>query len=316
MMNEARIGVGLGAAALGFAGYKHSLVYARERRQGRTRGTASGTDQAPIIEHADVRRMLLAQKACVEGALSLCLFGSLLVDQLSANGSEGVVCSPQEVQEKEMLLDVLTPIIKAWPSEWCLEANKWAVQVLGGYGYTRDYPLEQLYRDNRLNMIHEGTNGIQSIDLLGRKVGADGRGMAVLARAMREGVERAVNTQHQTQALGDHAAALTEAVDELEDVTAALNACADPDVRLCNSHEFLNMAGHVVIAWRWLEMESAACRAVAETEPESSDRCFYNGIVLAADFFFRHELPKTGTQATLLRSLDDISLRMQDSFFT
>ncbi len=165
MMNEARIGVGLGATALGIAGYRYSLDYARTRQQGRPASNKDPVSKpVAIIEHADVRRMLLAQKAYVEGGLALGLYCARLVDELEAAPDS------KEAEETRLLLEILTPIAKAWPSEWCLEANKLAIQVLGGYGYTRDYPVERYYRDNRLNPIHEGTNGIQALDLLGRKV--------------------------------------------------------------------------------------------------------------------------------------------------
>ena len=166
MMNEARIAVGLGAAMLGYAGYEASLAYARERPQGRPIGVG-GKDptqpQIPIIGHADVKRMLLAQKSYCEGALALELYCARLVDELHTG-------APDAAAEAGLLLEMLTPIAKSWPSEWCLEANSLAIQVLGGYGYTRDFPVEQYWRDNRLNMIHEGTHGIQALDLLGRKV--------------------------------------------------------------------------------------------------------------------------------------------------
>ena len=165
MMNEARLGIGMGAVALGYTGYLKSLEYARERPQGRP-VTASdpSTPQVPIIDHPDVKRMLLAQKSYVEGALALGLYCARLVDL--AHSAE----TDEERDTTTLLLDILTPVAKSWPSQWCLEANNLAIQVLGGYGYTREYDVEQHYRDNRLNPIHEGTHGIQSLDLLGRKV--------------------------------------------------------------------------------------------------------------------------------------------------
>ncbi len=182
MMNEARIGVGLGAVMLGMAGYEASLDYARQRPQGRPMGVG-GKDatqpQVPIIEHADVKRMLLAQKSYVEGGLALELYCARLVDELHT-GDE------RAARDAGLLLEVLTPIAKSWPSEWCLEANSLAIQVHGGYGYTRDFPVEQYWRDNRLNMIHEGTHGIQGLDLLGRKVLMhDGAAFKLLAARMR-----------------------------------------------------------------------------------------------------------------------------------
>ena len=187
MMNEARISVGMGATALGYTGYLKSLAYAKDRLQGRAIGQPQSGPQVPIIDHADVRRMLLAQKSYVEGGLALGLYAWRLVDELDALSDEG-----SDVADKQLLLDVLTPIAKSWPSQWCLEANSLAIQVLGGAGYTRDFDVEQHYRDNRLNPIHEGTHGIQGLDLLGRKVlGTQGRGLMLLAAEMGRTADRA-----------------------------------------------------------------------------------------------------------------------------
>ena len=162
MMNEARIGIGARATALGYTGYLHAVEYARQRPQGRalTDPDRSGP-MVPIIEHADVRRMLLAQKSYVEGALALELYCAHAID------GQAESADPDQVR---LLLEVLMPIAKSWPSQWCLAANDLAIQVHGGCGYTRDYLVEQFYRDNRLNPIHEGTHGIQAMDLLGRKM--------------------------------------------------------------------------------------------------------------------------------------------------
>ena len=183
MMNEARIGVGLGAVGVGYAGFEASLDYARNRKQGRP-ATPAGKDPASppvnIIEHADVKRMLLAQKAYVEGGLALSLYCGRLVDETRTG-------TPESIPAVKALLEILTPIAKSWPSEWCLEANNLAIQVLGGYGYTRDFPVEQYWRDNRLNMIHEGTHGIQGLDLLGRKVVMDdGKALQLLVARIRQ----------------------------------------------------------------------------------------------------------------------------------
>ncbi|MDQ2700223.1 MAG: acyl-CoA dehydrogenase family protein, partial [Actinomycetota bacterium] len=169
MMNEARISVGLGATALGYTSYLKSLAYARERPQGRPLASKDPVDpQVPIVEHTDVKRMLLAQKSYVEGSLGLNLFCASLVDEQETAEDEAAG------QRAGLLLEILTPIAKSWPAQWCLEANSLAIQIHGGYGYAREYEVEQLYRDNRLNAIHEGTHGIQALDLLGRKVTMQG----------------------------------------------------------------------------------------------------------------------------------------------
>src|SRR5258706_15985880 len=186
-MTEARLGVGMGAVSLGSTGYLKSVEYARERPQGRpVTAKDPSAPQIPIIEHPDVRRMLLAQKAYVEGGMALLLYCGKLVDL--AHSAE----SDEEADAIGLLLDILTPVGKSWPSQWCLEANNLAIQVHGGYGYTPEYDVEQHYRDNRLNPIHEGTHGIQSLDLLGRKVTQrGGASLAALGAAVAETIAAA-----------------------------------------------------------------------------------------------------------------------------
>ena len=242
MMNEARIGVGHVATMSGLVGYLYSRDYANERLQGRRIGQKDpGSPQIPLIEHVDIRRMLLAQKAAVEGALALCTYCALLVD-------EQKIAAEADQADLALLLEVLTPIVKSWPSEHCLEANKWAMQILGGAGYTSDHPVERLYRDNRLNHIYEGTYGIQGIDLLGRKVRlADGRGLDLLIERINETIRRAADIP----ALSGHAARLAEAIGWVTDATRA--ALAEPDLErsLANATLYLDGTGTVVIAWLW-----------------------------------------------------------------
>ena len=299
MMNEARLGVGMGAVALGYTGYLKSVEYARQRPQGRpVTSKDPATPQIPIIEHADVKRMLLAQKAYVEGGMALLLYCAKLVDlQHSAE-------SDQEREQATMLLDILTPVAKSWPSQWCLEANNLAIQVHGGYGYSREYDVEQHYRDNRLNPIHEGTHGIQSLDLLGRKVVA--RNGANLV-ALGEAVSVTVSAGH---SLGgepaEMAAQLGSAWNRLAAVTACMFSSGDVDAALANSVVYLEAFGHIVVAWIWLELTLAA-------HGQTGD--FHDGKRQAARFFYRHELPKTAPQLDLLESLDRTALEMRDSWF-
>ncbi|MFL6061923.1 MAG: acyl-CoA dehydrogenase [Marmoricola sp.] len=283
MMNEARIGVGMGAVALGYTGYLKSLQYAKERVQGREVGSST---PVAIAEHADVKRMLLAQKAYVEGGLGLLLYCSRLVDE------ERTAETEEERAAAHLLLDVLTPVAKSWPSQWCLAANDLAIQVHGGYGYTRDYDVEQHYRDNRLNPIHEGTHGIQGQDLLGRKVTmAGGAGLAALAEAIRATVRRA----------GHHpyAAALEEKVARVIEVTTTIWSQPDPVLALANASTYLEAVGHTVVAWIWLEQVLAA---------EGREGDFYDGKRAAAEYFFTYELPRTGPQLDLLARLDRTTL--------
>ena len=299
MMNEARVGVGLGATCLGYTGYLHALDYAKGRPQGRPVSAKDpASPQVPIIAHADVRRMLLAQKAYVEGALALNLFCGRLLDEERTGASD-------EVRARStLLLDVLTPIAKSWPSQWCLEANSLAIQVLGGYGYTREYPVEQLYRDNRLNPIHEGTHGIQALDLLGRKaVMHGGAGLQLLLATMAATADRA---QARGGELAELAAQLRAVVDRLPRTTATLFSTGDLEVALANATVYLEAVGHTVLAWTWLEQLLAA---------DGRSGSFYDGKRQAGRFFFRWELPKTGPSLDLLESLDTTTLDMQPAWF-
>ena len=307
MMNEARIGVGMGAVLLGYTGYLHALDYARNRPQGRPpRAKDPASPQVPIIEHADVRRMLLAQKSYVEGGLALCLYCARLVDEQKTGASEAARF------DARLLLDILTPIAKSWPSQWCLEANNLAIQVHGGYGYTRDYKVEQFYRDNRLNPIHEGTHGIQALDLLGRKVGME-EGRAFELLLARLGETAAAARASASALLRECAEALQTAALEAGATTRQLLSTREPELMLANASAYLEMLGHLVIAWIWLRQAQVAQRAL-ENAP-ATDADFYQGKLQACRYFFRYELPKTAAQHALLRSLDATCLDMHDQWF-
>ncbi len=300
MMNEARIGVGIAATMLGMAGYYASLEYAKNRPQGRpiqggstSAAGAGGKDasqpQTRIIEHADVKRMLLAQKAYAEGALALELYCARLVDEHHTAGG-------QEADDARLLLEVLTPIAKSWPSEWCLEANSLAIQVHGGYGYTRDFPVEQYWRDNRLNMIHEGTHGIQGMDLLGRKVlMEEGKGMQLLAQRMQATIRRTSSIP----ALAAHAKALAQALQDVSVATQQAWSTGVPTEALANAVPYLQAFGHTVLAWIWLDV--AAC-ALAH-DPEQI-KLSTQGHVGCTRFFFHYELPKIGAWLGVVQSRD------------
>jgi butyryl-CoA dehydrogenase len=296
MMNEARIGVGLAAVMLGTRSYLHAVDYARERPQGRPLGAKDPlSPQVPIVEHADVRRMLLAAKSYVEGGLALCLHAARLVDE------QETAPDAEARSEAGALLDLLTPVVKAWPSQYCLEASSLAIQVHGGYGYTREYPVEQLYRDNRLNAIHEGTNGIQALDLLGRKAVAEGgRALALLKRA----VSRDVELASAEAPLRPYGAALLSAAERLgsaaREVAGAL--AKDPELALANASPYLEAFGHVTVAWMWLRQARAALRALPAARGAEAD--FYQGKLAACRYFFRFELPKTAHLLSLVEGLD------------
>ena len=300
MMNEARISIGMAATMLGLAGYYASLDYARQRPQGRPLGSG-GKDatrpQVRIIEHADIKRMLLAQKSYGEGALALALYGARLVDEQHTG-------SPEQAREARLLLEVLTPIIKSWPSEWCLEANSLAIQIHGGYGYTRDFPVEQYWRDNRLNMIHEGTHGIQAQDLLGRKVVMEeGAGLRALSQRIQSTVTRA-------QSSGDERLVrwgreLLVALEQVVEATREAWSLGEPARVLANAVPYMQAFGHMVLAWTWLDV---ALSSRASTDANT-------GRVLACQFFFHYELPKIGAWLQVAARCDSTCADMPEDAF-
>ncbi|MCK9800491.1 acyl-CoA dehydrogenase [Pseudomonas sp. MAFF 302030] len=308
MMNEARIGVGMGAVMLGYAGYLYSLDYARERPQGRLPDSKDpNTAPVSIIQHADVKRMLLTQKAYVEGAFDLGLYAARLFDDTTT------LASDTERKQAHELLDLLTPIVKSWPSEFCLKANELAIQILGGHGYTREYPVEQYYRDNRLNPIHEGTHGIQSLDLLGRKLAQNnGAGLKRLLRLIADSSERAQAYESLT-ALRQP---LETLVSHLQSVTLGLLTDLGQgkvNSSLANSALYLKVFGHTVIGWRWLEQAIRAEEGLARGN--AADAAFYRGKLQAARYFLTWEIPGCHHELTILQARDDTCLAMQDEWF-
>ena len=303
MMNEARIGVGMAATMLGMAGYEASLEYAKNRPQGRP--VAGGSQkvvkdaaqaQVRIIEHADIKRMLLAQKSYSEGALALELYCAKLVDEQHTGDAIAA-------DEARLLLEVLTPIAKSWPSEWCLEANSLAIQIHGGYGYTRDFPVEQYWRDNRLNMIHEGTHGIQGMDLLGRKVlMEEGRGVHLLGARMRETADKAMAFAD----LAADAKALNTALQKVIAATQMAWSSGQPQEALANAVPYLQAFGHLVLAWIWLDV-SASCRG-AQTPAQT-------GRQAASKFFYHYELPKIDAWLQVVSNRDMTCANLAEDAF-
>ncbi len=303
MMIEARIGVGMAATMLGMAGYHASLEYAKNRPQGRPLGQGGKDASAPqvrIIEHADVKRMLLAQKSYCEGALALELYCARLVD-------EQHTAVPQAADDARALLEVLTPIAKSWPSEWCLEANSLAIQVLGGYGYTRDFPVEQYWRDNRLNMIHEGTHGIQAADLLGRKVLMEGgRGLALLSARIQATID---STKHLAE-LKDHAIALGKALAHVSSATQSAWATGNPQEALANAVPYMQAFGHTVLAWVWLDVARASLEQNATHSVAARA-----GIRGATAYFYAYELPKIAAWLAVVESRNLLCANLPEESF-
>ena len=309
MMNEARIGVGMAATMLGMAGYEASLDYAKNRPQGRALGTGgkdASQPQVRIIEHADVKRMLLAQKAYCEGALALELYCARLVDEQHTGDA-------QAADDARLLLEVLTPIAKSWPSEWCLEANSLAIQVHGGYGYTRDFAVEQYWRDNRLNMIHEGTHGIQAMDLLGRKVLMEnGHGLALLVGRVGATVQKA----REVPELAIQAEALALAVKQVGKATQAAWATGVPGEALANAVPYMQAFGHTVLAWIWLDVALATLEwrdSLAPDATKSIAACA--GRMCANAYFYHYELPRIGAWLHVVETRNQTCAAMAEDAF-
>jgi butyryl-CoA dehydrogenase len=282
------------------AGLIHKLGY-----RGTTSTALSFGDDAPC--HGDVRRMLLAQKAYSEGGLALCLYGARLMDDQHTHPDE------QKRQEAGKLLDLLTPVIKAWPSEYGPKANDLAIQVYGGAGYTREYPVEQCWRDNRLNPIHEGTNGIQAMDLLGRKIWQDqSHGLQLLMQEMQVDLQAATTDRCQQWALS-----LSETLQQAVKVTQSLGKSlmeGDPGKTLANASCYLHLFGHIMVAWMWLRQANAASHALGSANTDD-ERNFYQGKLQAAQYFFHWELPTVAQDLVLLRNQDDTCLNMKSEWF-
>lgn len=309
MMNEARIGVGLGAAILGYQGYNYSLNYARERPQGRL--PSCNDPHAPqinIIEHADVRRMLLAQKAYAEGALALCLYASSLFEDSQTAATE------EQRDHAFEILDLLTPVVKSWPSKYGLKANELAIQVLGGAGYIREYPVEQYYRDNRLNPIHEGAEAIHGLDILGRKVPLKNmKGY----RLFKQAVALSIETARAIELTTEFVKPLERALDTLDGVTHSLllSISKDVDLGLANATIYLDLFGRVAVSWIWLQQAVAAARGLGKSGLHSDDDNFYRGKLQAARYFYQWELPQIQHQATLLKEDNAVCFDMKNAWF-
>lgn len=289
MMNEARILVGMGAAALAYRGYVQSARYAQERTQGRPPGNKGG-EPVRLVAHSDVRHMLMRQKVLAEGALALCLYCAHLSDQKGD-------------AEADALLALLTPVAKSWPSEFGPLANDLAIQIHGGYGYTRDFDVEQLWRDNRLNPIHEGTNGIQAIDLLGRKLlFSNGYAFALLRDRIKATIAKASSDQYLAPFGEDLADFWAKVGAVLEALRAAPETTFFDDATM-----FLRSFGHGVVAWLWLDQSLAGA-----AQPNASLR---SGLRHACRYFFESEMPQARAWLSIVAERSDLIRTIPEEIF-
>ena len=308
MMNEERIGVGLAAASIASAAYYAALEYALERPQGRPISSKDPlSSQVPIVAHADVKRMLLFQRSVVEGAFALLLQCSRYED----------MCKLTTGDEKEtysLLLDLLTPVAKTYSSEMGILSTSQSIQCFGGYGYCEDFPVEQYFRDMRIHPIHEGTTGIQGMDLLGRKViMKEGKAFNRFGKTVREAIAAA----EQEEALAPYAAQLSGELESIEHITLHLIGLASekgPAVFLADATLYLELFSYIAIGWQWLLQAMAAQKAM-QRKLSNSETNFYQGKWFTFRYFFEYELPRAAGVTKRLKSLDALTIEMQPQFF-
>jgi alkylation response protein AidB-like acyl-CoA dehydrogenase len=301
MMNEARLMIGVNGAATASVAYHESLAYALDRKQGRQLG-ARGGEQVSIVEHADVRRMLLRQKAIVEGSLALLATVARYAD-VSEHGA-----SEEERERADLLLNLLTPIAKTFPAERGFESNVLALQVHGGYGYTSEYLPEAYMRDQKLNSLHEGTNAIQSMDLLGRKVMAKG---GAPLRALAEEIAGTIARARDAGSNPELCVELEKAVATVGAVTMELGQrgmAGDADGMLGHSWDYLDLFATLVIGWQWLHMD-----AVARTAPVAEER--KRATEATAQYWIRTEVPRIEHLAHLCRTNEDSYIKAEPEWF-
>ena len=303
MMNEARIGVGMTAAAIATAAYHAALQYARERPQSRRLNEKNLLDapQTAIINHPDVRRMLLFQKAVTEGSLSLLIEAARLYD--ISRVAEG-----EEKENAHLLVDLLMPVAKSYPSEMGVQSVSQSLQTFGGYGFTEDFPVEQLYRDIRITPIYEGTTGIQAQDLLGRKMTMKGGKAPQLLFAE---ITKTISETGTFDDLKPYADQLTGELARVQDVMTTLLPHAlkgDTERYLSDATLFLEMFGIVVVAWQWLKQAVVASQTILTQNPQGDDLTFYEGKIHTMKFFFHYEVPKTLGLAVRLKDTEVLTI--------
>jgi alkylation response protein AidB-like acyl-CoA dehydrogenase len=309
MMNGARISVGQCAASVAMAAYQASLQYCKERPQGRVPSEKDPLKSPTlIIHHADVQRMLLTQKAITEGSLSLAMECNHLYDVVHATLGE-------EKANALLLLEILTPIVKTYASEQGSRSAALAIQTLGGYGFTTDFPVQQLYRDLKIMSLYEGTTGIQSLDLLGRKATMqNGKALLLLLTEIQKTI--AQSSQHPD--LKSYGIQLNKEIQTIDKVLKHLLGYlqkSDPDRFLADATVFMEMAGLIVIGWQWLKMAIKAKELMQSKNPNKKQLDFYNGNIHTMEFYFKYELPHVDACAnTLMNEKSLTNLKELDMF--
>jgi butyryl-CoA dehydrogenase len=307
MMNGARLEVGMGAAAIATAAYQAALEYTKSRKQGRRMGASSKSEPVAIIEHADVKRMLLDQRAIAEGAMALVLQCGLYEDGLHTLKDEAA-------RERHLLLDLLTPVAKSYAAEQGIFSVSQSLQCFGGYGYCEDFPVEQHFRDMRIHAIHEGTTGIQAMDLLGRKVMMEnGLPLRLLGKEIRATLQRA----GEDDSLAAMAKSLEEALQTLETTTATLGLWAleaGAEAFLADATLYLEAFGLVTVGWQWLKQALSAREKLGSAKGATAS--FYEGKISVCRYFFAYHLPKQAALCHRLMTKEALTLGIPTEYFT
>jgi alkylation response protein AidB-like acyl-CoA dehydrogenase len=307
MMNEERQGVGNMGVSLASSAYLHALAYAKERLQGSNIMTKDPSVQVTIIQHPDVRRMLLKQKSLVEGIRLLCLYCYYVMDM------KKVAATPEEVDKWQGMVEILTPIVKSYCTEMGFVVNDLAVQTYGGYGYCREYPVEQMMRDQKINMIYEGTNGIQALDLLGRKLGMNkGVYFMNLIKEAKAGIAAAAGME----LLKQEAAIADEALLAIVKTATAFAGLmkTNPLVPLIAASDYLNCFGDALLGWLHIWMAVTASKNLAEATTDR-DKAFYRGKIESAKFFINRITALVPAKCEVLLKDDTSAMRIPEEAF-
>jgi alkylation response protein AidB-like acyl-CoA dehydrogenase len=310
MMNEARLSVGLQGFCCASSAYLYALNYARERVQGKhlLKMMDKEAPSVPIIQHPDVRRQLLTMKAYVDGMRSLLYYVGMCDDK------KELAADPQQNITYQGIVDLLIPVVKGYITDRAFEICSHAIQIYGGYGYIREYPLEQLLRDCRITLIYEGTNGIQAMDLLGRKLGMNkGKPIMDLLGEIQKTIARA-KTQAALNGLVDK---VEEAVNKLGEAALHLGKTAMSDQQMnafVFAHPFMEVCGDVILSWMLLWRASVAAEAL-EKGAGKKDKDFYDGQIKSAEFFCHVILPITHGKINAILATNGAAVEISEAAF-
>jgi butyryl-CoA dehydrogenase len=302
MMNEARIGVGCNSVSIASAAYYNALEYANVRTQGRKVTEKDPLKpQIPIIEHADVKRMLLFQKAVVEGSLSLVIEATTRYDLWQTTEGE-------EKEKHHLIMELLTPMVKSYPAEMSILTTSAALQIFGGYGYTKEFLAELFFRETRIHTLHEGATAIHGMDLLGRKVTIK-NGMAVML--LMQDVMADIDRAGQYEALSEYTSILSHKLLSLQEVTMHLVGVAQsegPEAYLSDATLYLELFGILAIGWQWIK-QGIKVEELRQSNTKKYSAEFLRSKSYALQYFFEYEIPKTEGLIARLKSTNRVTMQ-------